>query len=227
MVTKAATTWPRRRALRPKYVAFGLVALMMLVVLHKDRVIADPADPIWDHYRSFKYWLIPHGIAGIVVLLLGASQFSDRLRRRLARHRLIGRFYVGAVAVTVPIGILIESIKIANGIAPVRLLVATCSFGALFALTTAIGFVMARRRNIVAHRRWMTRSYAIGLVFLTGRTVDHIPWLSRLTTWPSNMLETHHVSDLWMYVLLSLVMAEAALALFGPSGQRAASPKPA
>lgn len=217
MGTTAGSMSTRRRPVRPKYVAFALIALMMLVVLDKDRVIADPADPIWDHYRTFKWWLIPHGIAGILVLLLGASQFSDRLRRRLPRHRLVGRLYVGAVAVTVPIGILIESIKLANGIAPVRLLVATSCFGALFALTTATGFAMARRHDIVAHRRWMTRSYAIGLVFLTGRTVDHIPSLASLMARPDDMLEAHHVSGLWLYVLLSLVMAEVALAWFGPA----------
>lgn len=199
------------RFLRPKYAVFAAIAAMALVVLHKDRVIADPADPIWDHYRPFAWWLIPHGIAGLVVLLLGASQFSDRLRRRLPRHRLVGRIYVGAVLVLVPIGVLIEAIKYSHGVASLKLLVATSGFGTLLLIATAMGLAMARRHRLAPHRRWMTRSYAIGLVFLTGRTVDHIPLLTRLTSWPSDMLESHHVSDLWMYVALSLAAAQVAI----------------
>jgi hypothetical protein len=70
---------------------------------------------------------------------------------------------------------------------------------------------MAKRRNIRQRRKWMTRSYAVALVFLEVRCVDQIPWLATMTTRPSTLLETHGISDLWMYIALSLMGAELVL----------------
>jgi Predicted membrane protein (DUF2306) len=104
---------------RPKYVLFAAIGLMMLIVLYRDSVLINPQDPIWEHYRHFKWWLLPHGITGALALFLGPLQFSDRLRQRLLPwHRVIGRIYVYGVAVAVPIGIYIEYIKYVHTIAP-------------------------------------------------------------------------------------------------------------
>lgn len=215
MIGISANTIPpagRPFQLRPKYLLFGLVGLMVLTVLYRDRVLMNSQAPLWDHYRYFKWWLLPHGIAGALALLLGPLQFSQRLRKRfLPRHRIAGRVYVGAVAVAAPLGIWIEYIKYAHAIAPLRLFVASSGFGALFALTTALGFFAAKRRDIQTHRRWMTRSYAVALVFLETRCIDKIPWLSKLWDWPSTILETYHISDLWLVIALSLLCAELLL----------------
>ena len=182
-----------------KHLLFGLIGLMMVIVIYKDRILLDRLSPIWEHYRYFKWWLLPHGIAGALALFLGLSQFSDTLRQRfLGWHRWIGRIYVSAVAVAAPLGAWIEYIKYIHSIAPLRLAIGSAGFGTVFAFTTARGFLMAKRRNIQAHRKWMTRSYAVALVFLQTRCVDQIPWLAKITDWPSTVLETHSISDLWM-----------------------------
>ena len=98
-----------------------------------------------------------------------------------------------------------------HSIAPLRLFVASSGFGVLFAVTTALGLLAAKRRDIQTHREWMTRSYAVGLVFLETRCIDQIPWLSKLWDWPSTILETHHISDLWLVIALSLLGAELLL----------------
>jgi uncharacterized membrane protein len=197
---------------RPKYVLFAAIGLMMLIVLYRDRFLINPQDPIWEHYRHFKWWLLPHGITGALALFLGPLQFSDRLRQRLLPwHRVIGRIYVYGVAVAVPVGIYIEYIKYVHTIAPLRLLIATSGFGTLFLLTTGMGFFMVKHRNIQAHRNWMTRSYAVALIFLETRCVDQIPWLSRMVDWPSRTLETHSISDIWMYIAFSIIAAELVL----------------
>jgi uncharacterized membrane protein YozB (DUF420 family) len=116
--------------------------------------------------------------------------------------------FTSAVAVAVPVGIWIEYIKYVHEIAPLRLLIATIGFGTLFVLTTGMAFFMIRRRNIQAHRRWMTRSYAVAVVFLEGRFVEQVPLLSKVWEGPSNFLETHHVSDLWAFIALSLAIVE-------------------
>jgi hypothetical protein len=97
---------------RPKYLLFGLIGLMMLTVINRDRALLNPHAPTWEHYRYFRWWLLPHGIAGSLALFLGPLQFSNKLRRRfLPWHRIIGRIYVCGVAVAVPVGIWIEYIK--------------------------------------------------------------------------------------------------------------------
>ena len=40
--------------------------------------------------------------------------------------------------------------------------------------TTAIAFLFAYRRRITLHRRWMTRSYAVALVFCEGRFLSGV-----------------------------------------------------
>src|SRR5947209_13713673 len=92
--------------------AVSLIALMMLVVLMRDRILLDSQHPIWKHSEPFKWWLAPHGIAAALTLLMGPLQFSSRLRRRhLNWHRISGRLYVAGVTVGVPLGIVIETIK--------------------------------------------------------------------------------------------------------------------
>jgi uncharacterized membrane protein len=191
---------------------FLLIVSMMLVVLIRDRILLDSQHPIWKHYEPFKWWLLPHGITAALALLLGPLQFSSRLRRHhLNWHRISGRLYVTGVATGVPLGIVIETIKYRLGVAPLRLLIGTIGFGSIFVVTTAMGFVLARRRRIAEHQRWMTRSFAVALVFVEVRCADYIPWLGRLINVPGDFLETHHISSLWLFVTISLTAAELIL----------------
>ena len=78
--------------LRAKYVVFGFIFLMMAYVLnHNEGFVIHPSDPIWNHYQAFKWWLLPHGVAGTCTLVLAPMQFSDRLRHRYTKlHRVMG-----------------------------------------------------------------------------------------------------------------------------------------
>ena len=203
---------------------FLLIASMILIVLIRDRVLLDPQHPIWNHYEPFKWWLLPHGISAALALLLGPLQFSSRLRRRhLGWHRISGRLYVAGVTVGVPLGIVIEAIKYRNGVAPLRLLIGTIGFGSTFMVTTAMGFMLARSGHIAEHQRWMTRSFAVALVFVEVRCADYLSWLGRLIDVPGNFLEAHSISDLWMYVALSLTAAELILRYGKPKSPHVAA----
>ena len=96
--------------LRLKYLLFGILGLMFVYVLgHDESFLVNPKDPIWQHYEPFKWWLLPHGIAGACALLLGPMQFSDRLRDRFRQlHRVVGRIYVAGVFVAAPLGFYIQ-----------------------------------------------------------------------------------------------------------------------
>src|SRR4051794_16111594 len=143
--------------LRPKYFLFGLIAVMMLIVIRKDLALIHPTPEMTHHYSTFKWWLIPHGIAGALALFLGPLQFSKRLRQRfLPWHRIVGRVYVYGVAIAAPLGAYLEYVKNVNGIGSTRLVVASSGFAALWLITTGTGFQMARLRKIDEHRKWMT-----------------------------------------------------------------------
>ena len=80
--------------LNAKHVVFSVIGLATLYVLyHNERFLVDSSHPAWQHYGPFKWWLLPHGVFGAIVILFGPLQFSDRLRQRFTKaHRVMGRF---------------------------------------------------------------------------------------------------------------------------------------
>ncbi|MGC2030892.1 MAG: DUF2306 domain-containing protein [Steroidobacteraceae bacterium] len=165
--------------LQPKHFLFGALGLFTLfVIYHNERFIIDHSDPLWTYYLPVRWLLLPHGITGALALCLGASQFSRRLRLRQARlHRILGRCYVTAVALSAPMGIYITIMR--NEL-PLR--VAVITQATLWFLATAVAFYCIRHRNFQQHRQWMIRSYAITLIFVTDRVLDAIPGLADLDT---------------------------------------------
>ena len=165
------------RRFHPKHALFAvLAAVTIFVVYHNERFIVDHSDPQWTYYLPVRWLLVPHGLAGLVVLCLGATQFSSRLRQRHARvHRVLGRCYVIGVAIAAPLGIYITAL---HNALPTRIAITTQSL--LWMLTTGMAFYCIRRRRFQQHRHWMIRSYAITLIFLADRVLVAIPWLSDL-----------------------------------------------
>lgn len=202
--------------LSPKLILFGIVGVAALFVLyHNERFIVDHTDPSWTYYFPVRHLLIPHGMAGLIALCLGASQFSTRLRQRHARlHRIFGRCYVTAVAIAAPMGIYIT---IRHNALPTQIAVTTTAF--LWFLTTAVAFYCIRHHNFLQHRQWMIRSYAITLTFLLVRVIDAVPALNDLDGDASpNML--------WLCNVIAWVVPTFIIAwpnLFGHAGRTPAT----
>jgi uncharacterized membrane protein len=158
--------------LRAKYVVFALIAAMAAYVLyHNESFLLNSAAPVWKHYAPFKWWLLPHGLAGACALLLAPMQFSDRLRRHFTKlHRVTGRIYVGCALVLAPLGAYIQHLDEAQG-ASWTFTVETAIQATLLMTTTGVGFVFALKRMIPQHRQWMTRSYAVALTFIEIRVI--------------------------------------------------------
>ena len=169
-----STTMPAQspRLLRPKTVVFALIAVMTAyVIAHNERFLLDPNHPVWQHYATFKWWLLPHGVAGACALLLAPLQFSDRLRQRYAGvHRVIGRIYVAGILVLAPLGAYIQAVEEPLG-ASRSFTVAAIVDAVILLTTTGIGLVFAVKRMIPQHRQWMTRSYAVSLTFFQVRFI--------------------------------------------------------
>jgi len=157
---------------RPKYLLFGFIALMLAYVIpHDESFLVHPKDPIWQHYKPFRWWLLPHGIAGACALLLGPMQFSDRLRARFRKlHRVVGRIYVAGVFVAAPLGVYIQYFEERMG-NPRSFSIAAAVDAALWMTTTGIALVFILKGRVQEHRQWMTRSFAVAIVFLEVRVI--------------------------------------------------------
>ncbi|HZM91680.1 MAG TPA: DUF2306 domain-containing protein, partial [Blastocatellia bacterium] len=135
--------------LNAKYVVFSVIAVMVVYVLyHNERFLIEPSNPIWQHYEPFKWWLLPHGIFGAIVILLAPLQFSDRLRRRYTRfHRIVGRLYVIGAFVLAPLGAYIQYYAERGG-GPRSFTVLAVVDAVMLMSTTGIAFVFAYKRKI-------------------------------------------------------------------------------
>src|SRR5436190_23956464 len=135
------------QGLRTKHLVFAGIAVMAAYVLyHNERFLLDPSHPVWQHYEPFKWWLLPHGVAGACALFLVPLQFSERLRRRYTvLHRTIGGIYVAGVFVLGPIGVYIQFLDEAQG-ASRSFSIETVMQSGLLMVTTAIGLYFALKR---------------------------------------------------------------------------------
>lgn len=180
MATASVTAQAPSRV-RPKYLVFTFVGLMLAYVLiHNESFLIHPDDPVWHHYHPFRWWLLPHGLAGACAILLGPLQFSDRLRQRFTKlHRVTGRIYVTAAFILAPLGAYIQYFQERMG-APRSFSVAGLVDAILLMTTTGIAFAFILNGKVQQHRQWMTRSFAVALVFLEVRVVQGVTGWEKL-----------------------------------------------
>jgi uncharacterized membrane protein len=188
-----------------KYVVFSLITIASLYVLyHNERFLVDSSHPVWQHYESFKWWLLPHGVFGAIVLLFAPLQFSDRLRQRFTKaHRVMGRLYVVGAFVLAPLGAYIQYFQERSG-APRSFTVLALVDAALLMGTTALAFLFAFKRKIALHRQWATRSYAVALVFIAGR------FFMGITGWELLGVEIVQ-AIIWSCLVLAVPLADVTL----------------
>jgi hypothetical protein len=188
-----------------KYVVFAIIAIMSTYVLyHNERFLIDSSHPVWQRYETFKWWLLPHGIFGAIVLLFAPFQFSNRIRQRFTKaHRVMGRLYVVGALALAPMGAYIQYYQERTG-APRSFTVLAVVDAAMLMGTTAFAFLFAFRRKIALHRQWATRSYAVALVFIMGRFVMGV------TGWETLGVEIVQ-AIIWSCLALSMVFADISI----------------
>jgi len=191
--------------IRAKYVVFTIIGLATLYVMsHNERFLIDSKHPAWQHYESFKWWLLPHGIFGTIVLLFAPFQFSERLRQRFTKaHRVMGRCYVVGALGLAPLGAYIQYYQERMG-APRSFTILAFVDATMLIGATVLAFLFAYRRKIALHRQWATRSYAIALVFIAGRFVMGI------TGWEALGVEIVQ-AIIWSCLALSVPLADIAI----------------
>lgn len=154
------------------------------------------------YYWPKRWWLIAHIGGGTLALSMGLFQFSSTIRRRfLQAHRWMGRLYL--------IGVLVGSIGAAYMglmVSPERGFGIALEFLALaWVLTSLMAYIAVRRRQIAAHREWMTRSYVVTFGFVLFRlgTRNHV--LASLGH------EVQHVMLAWACWVMPLLITDVVL----------------
>ncbi|PYS73406.1 MAG: hypothetical protein DMF69_04885 [Acidobacteria bacterium] len=188
-----------------KHVVFSVIAVASLYVLyHNERFLIDSSHPAWQRYEAFKWWLLPHGIFGAIVLLFAPLQFSERVRQRFTKaHRVMGRLYVVSALLLAPMGAYIQYYQERMG-APRSFTILGIVDATMLMGATTLALLFAFRRKIALHKQWATRSYAIALVFIAGRFVMGI------TGWETLGVEIIQ-AIIWSCLALSMVVADVSI----------------
>ena len=168
-MTLRASAAPTRSTRSTGWVPFALVTLSLVPVIAGTARLVELVGgpqvlPPNARIDSSPAPVVVHIASAIPYAVLGAFQFSARLRRRHPRwHRTAGRVLVGlgfAVALSGLWMTLFYASQSATGeLAKVLRLAA----GSAMAGSLVLGLVAIRRRDIVTHQTWMTRAYALAL----------------------------------------------------------------
>lgn len=166
---------PRSRS-KKKLIFFAIFfAITAFVTFMKNREILNPASDVAQHFAPATVFLIPHAIFAGLAMVMGAFQFSNRLRARYLRvHRVMGYIYVVAVMIGAPI-----AIPLAARVDTPSLVAASAVQAFGWMLCTGIALYCIRRGNVQQHRRWMIRGYPFAMVFTVARLVIPIPPILR------------------------------------------------
>ena len=181
------------------WISLGLTVLFVFIT-SEALLVTDY--PMYHAYRlqviADRHLLIPHTLSGTVALLAGSIQFSSRLRQRhLKFHRVLGRIYVVSVFIGALTGIALASGRPG--------LPGTSMQAAAWIVCTTAALITARNRQVVQHRQWMARSYAVTFTFVSSRV---------LNLWPrywSHLGDTLAAAGLIVFTLASLLVVELGL----------------
>lgn len=151
------------------WISLGLTTLFVFIT-SEVFLIADY--PMYHAYRlqviADRHLLIPHTICGTIALLAGPVQFSSRIRRRYPKfHRLLGLMYVISVFIGAGTGIALAAGRPG--------LPGTSMQAAAWIVCTSAAVIAACNRQIVQHREWMIRSYAVTFTFVSSRVLNLWP----------------------------------------------------
>ncbi len=151
------------------WIFLGLTTLFVFIT---SEVLLVTNYPMYHAYRlqviADRGLLIPHVLFGAIALLSGPVQFSSRFRQRhLEFHRVLGRAYVVSVFIGAITGIALAAGRPG--------LPGTFMQAAAWIVCTTAAFLTARNRQIIQHRQWMVRSYAVTFTFVSSRVLNLWP----------------------------------------------------
>ena len=205
-------TWPLGR--------LGWVCLVTLAMVTGITALryALPAVPytVLTNFVTNRVALSIHAVSAAIALLVGPCQFLSTLRaRRPGLHRMLGRIYAGSVLIgwvfSIPVGLHAETGRVASA--------GFLALGTCWIIATTAGITYAIRGDIVMHRRWMFRSYALTCAAITLRLYIAVSIAAGLP------LSVSYPAIAWLCWAPNLVGVELALRR-RPSSAGARTPRP-
>lgn len=161
-----------------KSLLWGILAIPTISVIFYSEVPLLLQTKERAYLRTIPWLILPHVLCGIVALLSGPIQFSNRFRRSNPKfHRVLGRIYVSSVFIAAPTAIIMSNHR--HDPHAIHFVVATFVQAGTWIVTTAAAFLTARNRYIQQHREWMVRSYAMTFTFVGTRVLQPIPAWNR------------------------------------------------
>jgi uncharacterized membrane protein len=144
---------------------FLAISSLYAIAITEFPILHDKTGPNHDYLLKLihdRFLLVPHAVCGSLALLSGPLQFSSRLRRKhLKFHRVLGRVYVFSIFIAATITIVLTQ---GSGLE-----IATYVQSGAWVVCTLAALLTARNRQIMQHRQWMVRSYAVTFTFITLR----------------------------------------------------------
>jgi len=123
-----------------------------------------------DLFARYPILTLVHIVPGLFFMLLGPWQFSATIRARHVRwHRWNGRIFV-CCGVVIGVSALLMSFGM-PAIGGANQAAATTLFGAFFLVSLGKAVWHIRRKEVVLHREWMIRAFAVGLAVATIRPI--------------------------------------------------------
>jgi hypothetical protein len=153
------------------------------------------------HITTWKVAFYVHVFSSIFTLFAGFTQFSDHiLKKHKQVHRFVGRLYAyNVLLINFPAGMIMAFY--ANGHLPSK--IAFIILDLLWFYFTYRAVLEAKRKNFVAHKQFMIRSYALTLSAVTLRS-----WKIVFTNATDLDPLTIYMIDAWMGFVPNLLLAE-------------------
>ena len=181
-------------------IAIGMYPLTYLIVDMKSNGLLGSKSQELLSTAIYNVGFYTHIFLGALALLIGWSQFSKKWRlKNIKLHRTIGKIYVVAALLSGLAGLYIAFY--ATGGIETKL-----GFGILAVLwltTTTVAFISIKNKKIIAHQKWMIRSYALCFAAVTLRL-----WMPILpAVFNLKFIESYSIIS-WLCWVPNLIFAE-------------------
>ncbi len=181
-------------------IAIGLYPFIYLIVDMKSNGLLGSKSQELLSTAIYNVGFYTHIFLGALALLIGWSQFSKKWRlKNIKLHRTIGKIYVVAALLSGLAGLYIAFY--ATGGIETKL-----GFGILAVLwltTTTVAFISIKNKKIIAHQKWMIRSYALCFAAVTLRL-----WMPILpAVFNLKFIESYSIIS-WLCWVPNLIFAE-------------------
>ena len=121
-------------------------------------------------FLNRQLWYLAHMAIATPILVIAPIQFIAQIRKSQPRvHRWLGRAFLTASIIAGVLAIWLgATIQYEGSRVPLAM------FGGLWIFFSAVAWICARKRDFANHRRFVIRSFAIGLAFIWVRILGEL-----------------------------------------------------